>query len=112
MGELDGRVAIITRAGRGLGREYAMLFARDGAQVVVNDLGGSSDGHGHSNGPAQQVVAEIEAAGGVAIARRPHEKQPVAGSDALPSHFGVADSDARQRELRRLEAQELLDRAG
>jgi NAD(P)-dependent dehydrogenase (short-subunit alcohol dehydrogenase family) len=68
MGELDGRVAIITGAGRGLGREYATLFAREGAHVVVNDLGGGADGHGHSAGPAQRVVAEIEAAGGVAIA--------------------------------------------
>ncbi len=68
MGALDGRVAIITGAGRGLGREHALLFAREGAQVVVNDLGGANDGTGTDLTPAQQVVAEIEAMGGEAIA--------------------------------------------
>ncbi|HEY4331040.1 MAG TPA: SDR family NAD(P)-dependent oxidoreductase, partial [Ilumatobacteraceae bacterium] len=68
MGELTGRVAVITGAGRGLGREHALLFAREGALVVVNDLGGAPDGSGHSSGPADAVVAEIRAAGGEAIA--------------------------------------------
>jgi NAD(P)-dependent dehydrogenase (short-subunit alcohol dehydrogenase family) len=68
MGALDGRVAIITGAGRGLGREHALLFAAEGAHVVVNDLGGGPDGTGADTSPAQQVVYEIRAAGGVAVA--------------------------------------------
>ena len=68
MGALDGRVAIITGAGRGIGREHALLFAAEGARVVVNDLGGAMDGTGDDRTPAQQVVDEIKAAGGEAIA--------------------------------------------
>jgi NAD(P)-dependent dehydrogenase (short-subunit alcohol dehydrogenase family) len=68
MGSLDGRVAIITGAGRGLGREHALLFAQEGAKVVVNDLGGDIHGEGADRAPAQQVVDEIEAAGGEAVA--------------------------------------------
>jgi NAD(P)-dependent dehydrogenase (short-subunit alcohol dehydrogenase family) len=68
MGALDGRVALITGAGRGIGREHALLFAREGASVVVNDLGGSSAGEGADTGPAHQVVDEIVAAGGQAVA--------------------------------------------
>jgi NAD(P)-dependent dehydrogenase (short-subunit alcohol dehydrogenase family) len=67
MGALDGRVAIITGAGRGLGREHALLFAREGARIVVNDLGGANDGTGTDLTPAQQVVEEIRALGGEAI---------------------------------------------
>src|SRR6202022_861288 len=54
MGALDGRVAIITGAGRGLGREHALLFAHEGAKVVVNDLGGDVNGTGEDRAPAQQ----------------------------------------------------------
>src|SRR5688572_24066084 len=68
MGELDGRVAIITGAGRGIGREHALLFASEGAKVVVNDLGGANDGTGADQTPAQQVVEEIKAMGGEAVA--------------------------------------------
>ncbi len=68
MDTLAGRVAIITGAGRGIGREHALLFAREGARVVVNDLGGSPDGTGADRAPAQQVVDEITAAGGEAVA--------------------------------------------
>ena len=68
MGALDGRVAIITGAGRGLGREHALLFAAEGASVVVNDLGGEADGSGDDQTPAQQVVNEIKGMGGEAIA--------------------------------------------
>ncbi len=68
MGALDGRVAVITGAGRGIGREHALLFASEGAKVVVNDLGGAVDGSGDDRTPAQQVVAEIEAAGSEAVA--------------------------------------------
>ncbi|MEM8619327.1 MAG: SDR family oxidoreductase [Actinomycetota bacterium] len=68
VGQLDGRVAIITGAGRGLGREHALLFAREGARVVVNDLGGANDGAGSDATPAEAVVAEIRDLGGEAIA--------------------------------------------
>lgn len=68
MGILDGRVVIVTGGGRGLGREYALQLARAGARVVVNDLGGSVDGTGSSTVPADQVVAEIRAEGGLAVA--------------------------------------------
>ncbi|BDT85213.1 SDR family oxidoreductase [Nocardia cyriacigeorgica] len=68
MGALEGRVAVITGAGRGIGREHALLFAAEGAAVVVNDLGGSNAGEGSDAGPAQEVVDEIVAAGGRAVA--------------------------------------------
>jgi NAD(P)-dependent dehydrogenase (short-subunit alcohol dehydrogenase family) len=68
MGALDGRVAVITGAGRGIGREHALLFAREGAKVVVNDLGGGVDGTGADAGPADEVVQEIKDLGGEAVA--------------------------------------------
>jgi NAD(P)-dependent dehydrogenase (short-subunit alcohol dehydrogenase family) len=64
----DGRVAVITGAGRGLGRSHALLLASKGAKVVVNDPGGSVTGEGVDAGPAEQVVREIKAAGGEAVA--------------------------------------------
>ncbi len=68
MGSLEGRVVIVTGAGRGVGREHALLFAAEGAKVVVNDLGGAQDGTGADLGPADEVVEEIRAAGGDAVA--------------------------------------------
>jgi NAD(P)-dependent dehydrogenase (short-subunit alcohol dehydrogenase family) len=67
MGALDGRVAIITGAARGLGREHALLFAHEGAKVVVNDLGGDMHGEGGDPSPAMEVVDEIKAMGGDAV---------------------------------------------
>src|SRR4051794_11629323 len=68
MGLFDGTVAIVTGAGRGIGREEALLLAREGGAVVVNDLGASSEGSGADATPAQQVVDEITAGGGRAVA--------------------------------------------
>jgi NAD(P)-dependent dehydrogenase (short-subunit alcohol dehydrogenase family) len=68
MGLLDGKVAIVTGAGRGIGRAEAILLAAEGASVIVNDLGGEMTGEGADNRPAQQVVDEIVAAGGQAQA--------------------------------------------
>ncbi len=68
MGLVDGKVAIVTGAGGGLGREHALLLAKEGASVVVNDLGGSRDGTGGGTAMADQVVEEIKSAGGEAVA--------------------------------------------
>ena len=68
MGLLDGKVAIITGAGRGIGREHALALAKEGAKIVVNDLGGSTAGEGEDQTPAQSVADEIKAAGGEATA--------------------------------------------
>lgn len=68
MGICDGRVAIVTGGARGIGREYCLEFARQGAKVVVNDLGGDRTGEGGDAGPAEQVAQEIRAMGGEAVA--------------------------------------------
>jgi NAD(P)-dependent dehydrogenase (short-subunit alcohol dehydrogenase family) len=91
MGALDGRVAIITGAGRGIGREHALLFAREGAKVVVNDLGGAMDGTGDDRTPAEQVVDEIRAMGGQALANADNVADWEGGKrmiDAAVEEFG------------------------
>src|SRR5512140_216126 len=65
---LDGQVALVTGAGRGLGRAYAIDLAKHGAKVIVNDFGGSVSGEGNDQTPAQEAVNEIKAAGGDAVA--------------------------------------------
>ena len=94
MPALDGRVALITGAGRGIGRQHALLFAWEGARVVVNDLGGADDGEGSDVTAAEQVVAEITAAGGEAMASA-HDVSDWASAkamvDAAVEHFGELD---------------------
>lgn len=65
---LDGKVVIVTGSGGGIGRDMALAMAKEGAKVVVNDIGTSTSGEGHDDGPAQKVVNEIKAAGGEAVA--------------------------------------------
>ena len=94
MGALDGRVAIITGAGRGIGREHALLFAAEGAKVVVNDLGGAVDGSGDDRSAAQQVVDEITAAGGQAVANADDVSTGTgeSGSSTRPSRPSVTST--------------------
>lgn len=90
----DDRVAIVTGAGRGLGRSYALLLASRGAKVVVNDLGGSVAGEGHDAGPAEEVVAQIRAAGGEAVVCTDTVATPQGGKaivEAALDHFGGID---------------------
>ncbi|MFJ1969429.1 SDR family NAD(P)-dependent oxidoreductase [Streptomyces sp. NPDC087903] len=90
----EGRVAVVTGAGRGIGRAHARLLAARGAKVVVNDLGGSMEGDGADTGPAQKVVDEIRAAGGEAVADT-HDVSTDAGGraivDSAIEHFGRID---------------------
>src|SRR6476659_9590871 len=90
----EGRVAIVTGAGRGLGRAYALELARRGAAVVVNDLGGPGDGLDHDAGPADAVVAEITAAGGRAVASYASVAAPEAAASIVEhamDSFGRVD---------------------
>lgn len=94
MGLLDGKVAIITGAGGGLGEAYARLFAREGAAVVVNDLGGPRDGSGSDKGMAQKVVDAITAEGGRAVANGADISTIEGGKSVFDDairHFGRAD---------------------
>ena len=100
MGALDGRVAIITGAGRGIGREHALLFAAEGAKVVVNDLGGGLDGSTSEATPAEEVVAEIKSFGGEAVANHDNVATWEGGKRLVDSAARGVRRSARAREQR------------
>lgn len=92
---LDGKVVVVTGAGRGIGREIALLAASEGAKVVVNDLGGAPDGAGASAAPAEEVVEAIHAAGGSAVANFDSVADPLAAANIVEtalSRFGQLDA--------------------
>ncbi|MFO0688694.1 MAG: SDR family NAD(P)-dependent oxidoreductase [Myxococcota bacterium] len=94
MGLLDGKVAVVTGAGGGLGREHALALAKEGAAVVVNDLGGSRDGTGAGSSMADQVVAQIKQAGGEAVASYDNVATVAGGENILKTAiaaFGHVD---------------------
>ncbi|HLK37070.1 MAG TPA: SDR family NAD(P)-dependent oxidoreductase [Polyangiaceae bacterium] len=94
MGIVDGKVVIITGAGGGIGRAHSLLFAREGAKVVVNDLGGARDGSGLDASPANKVVDEIRAAGGQAVANHDNVATAQGAASlvkAAVDQFGRAD---------------------
>jgi NAD(P)-dependent dehydrogenase (short-subunit alcohol dehydrogenase family) len=91
---LEDKVAVVTGAARGIGREIAILMARHGARVVVNDYGGSADGTGASSGPADEVVKEIKGQGGQAVASAESVATMKGGASIIQSaldHFGRVD---------------------
>src|SRR5579864_4653960 len=91
----DNRVAVITGGGRGLGREYALLLAKNGAKVVVNDPGVSMKGDGVDAGPAEEVVREIKAAGGEAVANTDSVATAEGGKAIIQTaldHYGRLDA--------------------
>ncbi|MHB8464184.1 MAG: SDR family oxidoreductase [Acidimicrobiales bacterium] len=93
-GLCDGRVVVISGAGRGIGRCYALEFARQGAKVVVNDLGSEMDGTGSSTGPAGEVVDEIRAMGGDAVANGDDVSSDAGSAGLIKTaldHFGRLD---------------------
>jgi len=94
MGMLDGKVALVTGAGGGLGRAHALLLAKEGASVVVNDLGGARDGTGAGHNMADKVVEEIKAAGGKAVADYGSVSDPAQAKAMVQTavkHFGKID---------------------
>ncbi|OQW74997.1 MAG: 3-hydroxyacyl-CoA dehydrogenase, partial [Proteobacteria bacterium ST_bin14] len=83
MAMLQGKVVAVTGAGRGIGREIALLCAREGAAVVINDFGGSADGEGLDAGPAQETANDIKAAGGRAIANTASVADPAGAASII-----------------------------
>ncbi|MGH6615426.1 SDR family NAD(P)-dependent oxidoreductase [Sphingomonas sp.] len=95
MGMLEGKVVAITGAGRGIGRDIALLCAKEGAAVVVNDLGGSADGEGSDAGPAEETVSDIRNAGGKAVVNGASVADPAGAASIVEDavkNFGRIDA--------------------
>ena len=104
----DGKVAIITGAGGGLGRSHALDLAKRGALIVVNDLGGASDGTGHSETAAQKVVDEIKAAGGEAVANYDSVATPEGGANIVKTAVDTLRPGRHHHQQRRHPARHLV----
>ena len=108
MGLLDGKVVIVTGAGGGIGREHALALAKEGAAIVVNDLGGARDGTGAGHTMAEKVVAEIKAAGGEAAANFDDVSSMAGARGILADRARRLRSGRRRREQRRHPARQVL----
>ena len=108
----DGKVAIITGAGGGLGRQHALMMATRGALIVINDLGGSVDGTGSDKGAAEQVVDEIKAAGGEAVADTDSVATPEGGAAIVQTRDRRLRQGRHRHQQRRHPARQVVPQHG
>ena len=109
---VDGKVVVVTGAGGGIGRDIALAMAREGARLVVNDIGASVSGEGKDNGPAQAVVDEIKALGGEAVANTDSVSEAASASHIIQTARRLVRPRRRGRQQRRHPARPLLPQDG